>query len=309
MRRATLLAASLAASLAVSAADARVRAPDTARIAPGVFTMGTPAEALAPLGLDPYFARREQPAREVRIDRAYRMMRREVTRGEFATFVRATGHAATPGCFLFEGARWRLDPAATWERPGFAQRDDHPVVCVNRADALAYAGWLSRATGRVWRLPSEAEWEYAARAGAATLWPWGPAWGDGCRHANAGDAATQRAYHWAGQSLGVREIQPWTPAPCDDGHAATAPAGALKANTWGLHDMIGNVQEWTADCLTPDYAAPRGQTAVTQGDCAKGVLRGQGWTGGPNVLRPAFRLQVDAAERRFTWGLRLVADD
>ena len=115
---------------------------------------------------------------------------------------------------------------------------------MNWDDAQAYAAWLSREAGEKYRLPSESEWEYAARAGTATARYWGEGESGQCRHANGGDASVKERYSdWK-----------WTVASCRDGHVHTAPVGSFAANGWGLHDMLGNVWEWTEDCWNGSYA-------------------------------------------------------
>jgi formylglycine-generating enzyme required for sulfatase activity len=254
------------------------------------------------------FANRERPRREVRIERPFAIGKGEVTRGEFAHFVEATGYApASPGCWRFLGVKWELDPALDWRTPGFDQSTDDPAVCISKRDAEAYLTWLSQVTGKRYRLPSEAEWEYAARAGAATARFWGEDFD--CAYANGGDQAAERANGWAGKSLGFPDIPPWRPLACDDGFAATAPIGAKPANRFGLVHTIGNVQEWTADCWNDDHSeAGASAAARTDGDCTRAPLKGQGFTGSENVLRSAFRLKGDVGERRFTWGFRVSRD-
>jgi|GEM_PF-881281 len=282
--------------------------PTMFEVPAGRFEMGSTDAETRAVGLDAYFADREKPRRAVEVA-AFALGRTEVTRGQFAAFVAATGHRPPRGCFVFEGARWRLDPKLGWDDPGFVQRDDEPAVCLARTDAVAYAVWLTARTGRAYRLPSEAEWEFAARAGTTTAYPWGERYApDGCRFANAGDRSTGARFGWAGKSMNLAAVPPWTPAPCDDGHAATAPGDSLEPNPWGFRHLVGNAQEWVADCLNLSHVgAPATAEARRDGDCARGVLKGQGWTGTPAVLRPAFRLNGPADERRFSWGFRVAA--
>jgi formylglycine-generating enzyme required for sulfatase activity/CubicO group peptidase (beta-lactamase class C family) len=282
--------------------------PEMLAVPAGNFEMGSDESETQAAGLDPFFAARERPQRRVAIS-AFGLGKTEVTRDQFAAFITASGYRPAPGCFVFEGARWRPDPAASQVSPGFVQASGEPAVCISRADAEAYAAWLSAQTGRSYRLPSEAEWEFAARAGSRTAYPWGDRFvPQGCAIVNGGDRATEARFRWTGTSLGIAQVPPWRAIDCDDGFGATAPAGSLKANAWGFHDMLGNAQEWVADCLNPSHAgAPATGTARRDGDCAKGILKGQGWTGSANVLRPAFRLNGSADERRFSWGFRVAA--
>jgi formylglycine-generating enzyme required for sulfatase activity len=165
------------------------------------------------------------------------MARHEVTRDEFAAFVEATGHRAEGGCYSWSESRWVLNPERSWRNPGFPQTGRDPVVCINFRDAQAYVRWLANKTGKRYRIPTESEWEYAARAGTESSRPWGEDPADACDYANGTDLAALRRpnanefdYH-----------------DCDDGHIYTAPVGSFRANAFGLHDMIGNVWELTAD--------------------------------------------------------------
>ena len=140
----------------------------------------------------------------------------------------------------------------SWNEAEVGRGEGRPVVSVSWDDAQAYVRWLSAKTGKRYRLPSESEWEYAARAGAPTLPPWGDNESERCRHANGQDSPKEMT-------------------PCDDGHAGTAPVGSYQANVWGLHDVLGNVWEWTEDCWHDSYAgAPGDGSAWKSGDCARG---------------------------------------
>ena len=160
-------------------------------------------------------------------------------------------------------------------------RGGRPVINVSWEDARAYAEWLSAQTGATYRLPSEAEWEYAARAGTTTAYSWGA------------DVGRNRANC---DGCGSR----WD-------NEQTAPAGSFAPNAWGLHDMHGNVREWVADCWHPSYArAPTDGSAWTRGeDCGRRVLRGGSWLGVARSLRSANRGRVDIGHRSGLVGFRL----
>ena len=201
--------------------------------------------------------------------RAFALGQHEVTRGEFLAFVRDTRHNMGDSCTALaqkddrSGYGFKEIAGRNWRHTGFAQTDQDPVVCVSWNDAKAYLRWLTGRTGRAYRLPSEAEWEYAARAGSATSRYWGDAAADGCAHGNIGDRSLMR--------LGMTEGL----AQCDDGYTRTAPAGSFKPNAFGLHDMLGNVWEWTQDCWNANYAgAPSDGRAWEDSDCNRRVLRG-----------------------------------
>lgn len=238
----------------------------------------------------------EGPVHEVTIAAPFAIGRHEVTVAEFGRFVEATWYSAGSSCVTkYEGGRFRTVRGGGWHNPGFGQSGRHPAACVSWGDAQAYAAWLSRETGEDYRLPSESEWEYAARAGTATAWYWGGESGQ-CRHANGADASTKERYSdWR-----------WTVASCRDGHAHTTPVGSFVANGWGLHDTSGNVVEWTADCWNGGYAgAPSDGRARSSGDCTKRVLRGGSWRNPPSVLRAANRFGYASGARGNDFGFRL----
>ena len=206
----------------------------------------------------------ERPVRDVRIPLTFALSKREVTVGEFKQFVEAAGHSTGDSCRTFNGDEWRDRTGAGWRSPGFEQGDDHPAVCVTWADAKAYAAWLSSETGAEYRLPSEAEWEHAARAGASAKFSWGDR--VGINRANCDGCDSQ----WDGKG--------------------TAPVGSFLPNALGLLDMHGNAWEWVDDCWNEDY---RGATADgdawTSGECGQRVMRGGGWANPPTFLRAAHR--------------------
>jgi formylglycine-generating enzyme required for sulfatase activity len=178
------------------------------------------------------------------------------------------------------------------------QDDSHPVVCVNRDDANAYVAWLSAKVGQEYRLPSEAEWEYAARAGTVTSRYWGDDPRLTCLHANGADQSARRHIPGAGD---------WAIHECDDGYAYTSPAGRFQANAFGLKDMLGNAWEWTEDCWHDNYigAPTDGSPWTSGGECGELVLRGGAWDYGPQLLRSAYRSRVGAANRDVGLGFRV----
>ncbi len=235
----------------------------------GEFEMGSPPSE------EGRFDGEEEPVRRVRIGEPFAIGIHEVTRGEFARFVSAAGRETGNSCLSRDGEKFVERPGATWRNPGFGQTDDHPVVCVSWDDAVAYAGWLSGETGHEYRLPSESEWEYAARAGTRTARWWGEDASGQCAHANG--AAGETSVDWRHEG-------------CEDKHVRTAPVGSFPANGWKLRDMLGNVWEWTRDCWNEDYAAaPSDGSAREAGDCRSRVFRGGSWNSEPRYLRAAIR--------------------
>ena len=257
----------------------------------------------------------EGPVHRVRISRAFWMGQHEVTVGQFRRFIQASGHVPESEADGTGGYGWRADydPAAVgrselfegrdrryaWHHPGFAQGEDHPVTNVSWHDAQALADWLSRREGVRYRLPTEAEWEYACRAGSRT------------RYHSGDDPATLRgaanlfdhdsAQHWpalAGQA-----------APYRDGFAFTAPVGSFAPNAWGLHDMHGNVWEWTADWHGDDYyahAPPVDPQGPPEGTVR--VRRGGSWHTWPFYARCSYRNWSSASSRYTLIGIRLVRE-
>lgn len=244
---ALLAMAGLAGGTARSAfAQADLTPPDMVTIPAGRFVMGVPdaeeARERIPLNL----RHLAQPMHAVTIVQPFDLAAFLVTREEFAAFVRATGYAIPLGCWTFvNGKTSTYGSRSDWRNPGFPQTDRDPVVCVNASDAEAYAAWLSRRTGGHYRLPTEAEWEYAARAGTTTARYWGDDRDGEQRNSNIADESLRRRLY---DSRDPEGYVPW-----DDGFPFTSPVGSFAPNAFGLYDMLGNVCEWTADCWHPNY--------------------------------------------------------
>jgi formylglycine-generating enzyme required for sulfatase activity len=242
----------------------------------------------------------EGPQTEVTIALPFALMTTEVTRDDYAAFVLDTRRESEKGCFIADGGDGVSDPNADFMRPGIEQSGRHPVVCVSWTDAQDYAAWLSQKTGQRYRLPSEQEFEYAARAGRNGSWPWGeePFAKNGCRAANVFDASAKAKYPGIEDGL-----------PCDDGFAQTAPVDALAANAFGLKGMIGNVWEWVADCYHPTYAgAPSDGSAWIEDGCSERGTRGSGYLNNAWQSRFAMRDKSGPNSREATLGFRLARD-
>jgi formylglycine-generating enzyme len=307
---AVLLAASAAIAPAAPLRDC-TECPELVQIAPGEFTMGADIEEPRRLGLPEYWATREQPRHAVRIARGFAIGRYEVTRGEFAVFARETGYAPAPGCWHFVGAEWLFDDSRSWRDAKIDQTDAHPVTCVNWHDAQAYLHWLSQKTGHRYRLASEAEWEYVVRAGTATAYWFGDSPEEICRYVNLGDLTTQDRYGWDKTKIKYEVMNDWKGQACRDGYPAMAPVTATAANPFGVHGLLGNANEWVADCWNDTHqGAPADQSArLTGADCGLRVMKGQGWTAIAASTRAAFRLKMNATDRRFTFGFRVLRED
>jgi sulfatase modifying factor 1 len=237
----------------------------------------------------------EKPQHWVDIIRPFAMSTDLVTVEEYRQFVDATGRA-TQGCDTYDGS-WKYRPENNWQNPGFAQSALHPVTCVSWNDAVAYAQWYSAKAGHQYRLPSASEWEYAARAGSETVYPWASNGANACAYANVADASAARQYPG------------WVAFACDDGYANTSPVGSFKANSFGLNDMLGNVFQWTLDCWHADYrGAPVDGSARTDGDCSERELRGGSWFTSPSYVRANYRNHFASDYRTSSVGIRLTRE-
>lgn len=275
--------------------------PEMVPVRGGTFVMGAAPGEEERDGVPPHVRGRSQPQRQVVIA-PFLIGRFEVTVDEFTEYQRATGHRIDAACWSegIDGKR-RQYPGITWRNPGFPQTGRDPVVCVNWFEARGYAGWLSQRTGKRYRLPSEAEWEYAARAGSAGSRPFASDPQTLCRHINFGDLALADAYKHRRDTAryGV----------CNDGYAFTSPVGAFPPNAFGLHDMLGNAWEWTEDCWHPTYdGAPIDHKPRYTGDCEKRSVRGGGWFNDPWRSRSAFRFRDSNGHNGNMLGFRLVRD-
>ena len=270
--------------------------PEMVVVPPGTYLMGSPAG-------DPRQRKdgAEQPQHRVSIRYAFAVGEYDVTRDQYAVFAEATHLQDPDGCNVHEPPRWPKIMGLSWHVTPYRQTGSDPVVCVSWEEARAYVGWMSKKTGHFYRLLSEAEWEYAARAGTTTEAFWGNDERSDCQYANGVDL-----------TLGARfPTAKWEGVvPCHDGYVNTAPVGSFKHNPFGLYDTAGNVFEWTADCWVKNYdGAPTDGSARTDGDCSKRVNRGGSWTSNPTGLRSAYRDWDDASRTRVVdLGFRVARD-
>jgi formylglycine-generating enzyme required for sulfatase activity len=246
------------------------------KIEPGLFQQGS-HEAESGRGPD-------ETRRHVTISRAFYLGKSPVTRGQFARFVSETNYRTeaekgSSGGFGYENGKLVQRKEYTWRAPGFSQTDNHPVVMVTWNDAQAFLGWLSRKTGSKFELPSEAQWEYACRAGTDTP------------HAGA-LTPDEVAWHKDNSGLG------------------THPVGEKPANAWGLTDMLGNVWEWCADWYGPYAEGPQMdpvQENSNLSDKPRRVLRGGSWLKDPAGVRVSTRYRNDPQSRNPDNGFRVMA--
>ena len=173
--------------------------------------------------------------------------------------------------------------------------DKQPVVNVSWEDAVAFAKWLSQKTGQTYRLPTEAEWEYAARAGSKTSRFWGNNPDEACNYANVADVTT------------AKSRPSWTTFACNDGYAVSAPVGSFKPNGYGLYDMLGNVWEWCEDIYNSEaYGKLPKDNPVFAGSGEYRVMRGGGWSNGPLGIRSSHRVGLSPDFGHQSLGFRLV---
>ncbi|UAK25357.1 formylglycine-generating enzyme family protein [Sphingomonas nostoxanthinifaciens] len=259
--------------------------PEMVVIPAGHVAMGSPPD-------EPGHKPDEEPQTNVAV-RSIAVGRFAVTRAQWRVFVEASSHPDGLGCAysgLANGAE------ASWRKLGFAQTDHDPVVCISWAEAQDYVRWLSARTGRPYRLLTEAEWEYAARAGTTTAFPWGAA------------ASHDFANYGADECC--------TPATAGrDRWLNTAPVGSFPPNGFGLSDMIGNVWQWVQDCYVDTLAGrPVDAAAVDAPDCRFRVARGGTWGDPPALIRSAARNYAPPPRRPIAdyrssgFGLRVASD-
>lgn len=277
-----------------------------------------------------------RPAHRVKLTRPFRISSTEITVRQFRTFVDATGYVTTAerdkrGALAFfpeqeKGLdQFALSPSCTWKAPGFLQSEDHPVVCVSWKDASAFCQWLGRTENAAYRLPTEAEWEYAARAGASTIYLGGDSADTIYAYGNVADAALEEAH--PGMTLRQRVAR--LEKGQGDGFVYTAPVASLKPNRRGLFDTHGNVWEWCSDKFHPRYytqltggsvmnsdpmnlpvvADPEGPESSLHdryGDWR--ALRGGAWCTGPLTSRSAERSFAEAGDASCYTGFRVVQE-
>ncbi|HEY5718456.1 MAG TPA: formylglycine-generating enzyme family protein, partial [Motiliproteus sp.] len=205
----------------------------------------------------------ERPVHPVTIAAPFAMSQHEVTFADYDLFALSTGRA--------------LPSDDGWGR------GDRPVINISWNDANAYTYWLRKQTGLSYRLPTEAEWEYAARAGSEGAFWWGPDIGKG--NANCSQCGSR----WDGEK--------------------TAPVGSFKPNPFGLYDLNGNVYEWVSDCYNDSYSqAPNDGSSWDVGQCNYRVMRGGSWYDIGRLARSASRYRHPADASRNSWGFRLALE-
>ncbi len=242
------------------------RGPEMVVVPAGSFYMG----CVSGMGC----SSRERPIRDVSFANPFAVSLHEVTLDEYDRYTAATGRP------LVDDGGWG--------------RGRRPAVNVSWSDAQEYVAWLSRETGGAYRLLTEAEWEYAARAGSTTQFHFGDHPMELCRYGNHADVS-------------VPERLEWRNTLCSDRVALeTADVGSYAPNPWGLHDMHGNAWEWVEDCWNENHeGSPTDGSALTEGDCSRRIVRGGSWNNRPALLRAAGRNGVGVGERGLNIGFRV----
>jgi formylglycine-generating enzyme required for sulfatase activity len=262
-----------------------------AYIPAGSFLMGSPADEVGRSD--------DETQHKVTLTRGFLMGITHVTRGQFASFVQESGYQTNAEKEGFASVSdekgFTTVKGASWRDPGFEQQDDHPAVEISWSDATMFCNWLSKKEGKRYRLPTEAEWEYAARAGTQLAFPWGNNADDGQGWANCADQTVK-------QKFPKLPAFKWT-----DGYVFTSPAGAFKPNAFGLYDMIGNALEWCSDWAA-NY--PDGDATDPHG-AENGrihVLRGGSWRYSPRYCRCANRGYIAPTAQNNLIGFRIVLE-
>ncbi|HYQ60982.1 MAG TPA: SUMF1/EgtB/PvdO family nonheme iron enzyme, partial [Desulfatiglandales bacterium] len=240
----------------------------------GRFIMGSPGDESGRY-------QNEAPQHEVQITKSFSMGKYEVKVSEFREFVKATGYktdAETKGwAWVLRGKKWEKQAGLYWDNPGFSQQESHPVTCVSWNDAVAFAKWMSKMTGHSYRLPTEAEWEYACRGGSKGAYSFGP------------DSGALGNYAWYLRNSGEK----------------THPVGQKSPNAWGLYDMHGNAREWCQDWYG-DYPAGSVVDPVGPPDGLKRVSRGGSWGSAAGDSRCAERKNGVPSDASGLSGFRLI---
>lgn len=218
--------------------------------------------------------------------RAFDITSHEITVGQYRNFVQDTNRPDPDGCWsVSKGKGWKKVAGYNWNNTGFPQTDDSPVGCINLQDAMDYVAWLSRKTGQKWRLPTEIEWEYAARSGGNSPFYWGDNLQSTCQYGNGTDQSARSQFRWRSNN-------------CNDGYVFSAPVGSFTPNTWDLYDMTGNVWEWTTSCHDKNNCATKRDR----------VLKGGSWSSYHQLLRSATRFGREPEKRSVDFGFRAVRE-
>lgn len=264
---------------------------------PGRFMMGSPDTEPGQTGDTPGY-RREGPQRSVTIPQPFAIGKYETTRAEFAQFIKESGDVEPPLSDIWLQALNNLSNFSL-KNSGYKKLNEPPAIYVNLPYAEKYVDWLSKKTGKNYRLPTEAEWEYAARAGTQTARYWGDKSDCVCRYANVADRSHDNNRHVKGR---------YPIHKCTDGYAAIAPVGCFEPNQFGLYDMIGNVWEWTTTRWTFTGLFEEENTRRTIEEKELYILKGGSCNTRPRFTRSAYRIWAAFDTKDSIYGFRVVRD-
>lgn len=271
MKKLNLLAPAVLALCTPLWADTKPIEPSMVRIGAGQFLMGSDQD----IKFYDQIVKDHQPSHLVTL-KAFNLGKYEVTVKEFAQFIAATHYPASEKCIQMHDKNWFDEVPGSWQKNSTLGNEFEPVTCIGWKAAQAYVQWLAKETGRHYRLASEAEWEYAARAGSSSRFYWGEDGNQACRYANIADQAAEarikRDYD------GLESKDHVGVVPCDDQSGYASIVGMYLPNAFGLYDMIGNANEFVQDCYVDGYiGAPVDGSARENGECEERVLRGGAW--------------------------------
>ena len=249
-------------------------------VEPGTFMMGSPSNEP---GRDD-----DEKRHRVTLTKRFYMQTTEVTVRQWRSFVRDSGYESEAetggGAYVWYGKKWKKKKGYYWDNPGFTQTDSNPVTCVSWNDANAFIKWLSSKEGKIYRLPTEAEWEYAARAGSSTAF------------ANGGISELKCGYD------ANLDVMGWY---CGNSKKRTHPVARKSPNVWGLYDMHGNVWEWCQDWYG-NYSSSSVTNPTGPSGGSYRVRRGGSWLSGARYCRSAYRFRGAPGGRRSALGFRLL---
>lgn len=292
------LAIGLVVGAAAGASSFSDGGPEMVALEAGEFSMGSPGSERDRLS-------NEGPVRTIAVG-PFALSQHEITVGEFRRFIEASGYQ-TDAEIQGESTVYNVLSGSLVQKSGVNWRHDFvgkpatdalPVVHVSWNDAKAYVAWLASETGQAYRLPSEAEFEYALRGGTKSPYWWGAS------------APRRKVENLTGQQDKIANRWQWPDAFAryGDGHWGPAPHGSFRENPFGLYDIGGNVMEWVADCYGQLDALPGDATALEQEDCSKRVLRGGSWASPPKRARSASRVSAAPSKVSSMIGFRVARD-
>jgi len=256
-----------------------VACPEMLVMPEGEYMMGSPDD-------EAERSSNEGPQHRVKIPRRFAVSKLKITREEFEKFVNETSYAGEDRCFTLEDGKAQERTGRSFRNPGFEQDGNHPAVCIDWDDAKAYVAWLSKKTGKLYRLLSESEWEYVARAGTKTPFWWGPS------------LSTDEANYDGKSTYGDGSKGEY--------REKTVPADMFKPNPWGLYQVHGNAMEWVEDCWNETYQyGPSDDWMRVAGKCDVHVRRGGAWNTVAKMLRAAYRDNRKTSNRASNTGFRI----